>query len=114
MLLISFASVLIFVVWFANSVTFLFLGILRRTTNDYYSYLDRIDSFAAFDKDNDSKLSKNEVTDALTLLFQNLDEKEAEIIGQEIISVADQDGDSHISFSEYGLMLNEIRKYISA
>jgi len=92
--------------------TFLFLGILRRSTNDFYGYLDRVDSFAEFDRDADKKLNKKEVSFALSQLFEGLGEKEAGEYSDRIISAVDVDGDGCVSFPEYKSMMNEIRKMI--
>ena len=42
-------------------VTFVFLGILRRTLVDFYGYLDRRDSFDVFDVDHNGVLDAEEI-----------------------------------------------------
>ena len=56
-------------------LTFVFLGIMRRNTLDYYVFLDRKETFQAFDKDADGLLNEGEVQNALIQVFEPLREK---------------------------------------
>jgi hypothetical protein len=52
-------------------LTFVFLGMLRRSAADAYNYLDRKDSFQIFDSDRDGKLDMNEVENALKKILSD-------------------------------------------
>ncbi|KAJ3369059.1 hypothetical protein HDU91_000098, partial [Kappamyces sp. JEL0680] len=55
-------------------LTFVFLGMLRRTTMQIYEHLDQRETFQAFDKDGDGRLDQREVTAALKKVFDSLSE----------------------------------------
>jgi solute carrier family 25 protein 34/35 len=61
-------------------LTFVFLGMLRRSTADAYNYLDRKDSFQIFDSNRDGKLDAKEVEDALKKVLADKSQKQVLII----------------------------------
>ncbi|KAJ3113948.1 Mitochondrial oxaloacetate carrier protein [Nowakowskiella sp. JEL0407] len=50
-------------------LSFVFLGIFKRSLLDYYGYKDTKDSFAKFDVDKDGVLNKNELEQVLKIAF---------------------------------------------
>ena len=78
-------------------LTFMFLGVLRRSTTDYYRYLDQNDAFQAFDLDHDGKLSRQEVTTALEKVFGvNADPEELQDYTREVMG-----NKPNIDFKDY-------------
>jgi Mitochondrial carrier protein/EF-hand domain len=78
-------------------LTFMFLGIFRRSTCDYYAYLDQKDAFKSFDLDHNGKLDKAEVQKALEKVVEgSIDEKDLRAFTREVLG-----NKSDIDFSEY-------------
>ncbi|KAJ3049388.1 hypothetical protein HK097_009615 [Rhizophlyctis rosea] len=107
-------------------LTFVFLGILRRTIVDFYGYLDRRDSFDVFDVDHNGVLDPEEIRHVLEGVIR---EKNASaVIGTTVAGVgedelitaymnrildkADVDHDHFISFEEYKDVVAELGKIV--
>ncbi|KAJ3300504.1 hypothetical protein HK104_011010 [Borealophlyctis nickersoniae] len=112
-------------------LTFVFLGILRRSIADFYAYRDRIDSFAVFDKDGNGVLDPEELRAALRDIIiikaaagpaggptaaaaaaVGLSEQDLEALissyATRIFDKADMNHDLKINFEEYAAVTKEI------
>ncbi|KAJ3314374.1 hypothetical protein HDV04_000336 [Boothiomyces sp. JEL0838] len=91
-------------------LTFVFLGLLRRSTTDAYSYLDKRDSFKAFDMDNDGSLNINEIKNAVQTIFAPMLDKNSDQIPVMVERILAKSKDKdRVSFQEYGMMEQEIK-----
>lgn len=103
-------------------LTFLFLGILRRTISTNYEKENIKDSFKKFDKDGNGTIDMNELEYVVKLTFpmskvggkEGLDDWEYnKLIGEytnRILSKADLNHDNMISIDEYEQVIREIRQ----
>lgn len=100
-------------------LTFLFLGVLRRSLADVYSQLDLKDSFQFFDKDSDGVIDDDELTGLIKLILtkspeefgsdSKSHEKILEIYKSRIMSKADVNQDGVIDINEYALVETELK-----
>jgi Ca2+-binding EF-hand superfamily protein len=100
-------------------LTFLFLGMLRRSLADIYSRQDLKDSFQLFDKDADGVIDDDELSGLIKLILSKSphdfgsDPKEHEkimnIYKSRIMSKADLNGDGVIDINEYAIVESELK-----
>jgi Ca2+-binding EF-hand superfamily protein len=90
-------------------LTFVFLGVLRRTACDFYGYLDHRDIFEEFDTDHNGKLDEQEVRALLVrALGPHTSQPQIPVYLERVINRADHDKDKMISFQEYTDLEREV------
>ncbi|KAJ3417611.1 hypothetical protein HDV05_000068 [Chytridiales sp. JEL 0842] len=99
-------------------LTFVFLGVFRRQLSTVYYNLDLRDSFQSFDLDKDGRIDRKELSMALRKIISpptNTADMKAynemiDLWTSRILSKADFDNDSAISFSEYEKASSELKQ----
>ncbi|TPX32135.1 hypothetical protein SmJEL517_g04724 [Synchytrium microbalum] len=100
-------------------LTFVFLGIFRRSLLDRYDNQDLKESFATFDSDGDNFLNVPELSNALQTVIpppKNMSRADysrlIQLYTDRVIEVADVDHDHKISFIEYKYATKEVRSIV--
>ncbi|KAL2914946.1 hypothetical protein HK105_205489 [Polyrhizophydium stewartii] len=93
-------------------LTFVFLGVLRRSLAGLYADMDAREAFQSLDRDGDGVLDEHEVELAVQRIIPNDDEKATAYYAQRIIEKADHDHDHLISFSEFRDMESEVKAIV--
>lgn len=99
------------------TVTFVFLGILRRNVGEFYTYLDSKDAFHFLDKDKDGRLSSKEVSQAIQHILprhptDSLQDAEYQHLLKtyttRVLSKLGKSSDGSVSFNDYTALEDEL------